>query len=102
MPALSALPQRASAAGVSPRRAPRILGPPWGRRGHRERAPDRIRDDTAWDAFCDALKRAGHGVLREASPGNGVDRAEGHRYLSRLTRLALEKFVELSGAGERP
>jgi len=57
-------------------------------------AADRIMDGTAWEEFCDTLKSAGAVILRERSPKNGLDRAEGYRYLSRLTRLALEKFVE--------
>jgi len=48
----------------------------------------------AWDDFCDALKNAGTVLTRAGTPRNGFDRAEGHRYLSRLLRLALEKFVE--------
>jgi len=51
-------------------------------------------DGTAWEQFCDTVKSAGAVILRERSPKNGLDRAEGFRYLSRLTRLALEKFVE--------
>jgi len=47
-----------------------------------------------WSDFCDALKRAGQVILRERSPKDPLDRAEGWRYLSRLTRLALEQSVE--------
>ena len=47
-----------------------------------------------WDEFCDALKEAGSVVRRDRSPAGELDRAEGYRYLSRLLRLALEKFVE--------
>ena len=47
-----------------------------------------------WADFCDALKRAGEVILRERSPRDPLDRAEGWRYLSRLTRLALEQSVE--------
>lgn len=53
-----------------------------------------VLDGAAWAEFCDGLKRAGGVILRESSPGGPLDRAEGFRYLSRLTRLALEKFVE--------
>ena len=51
----------------------------------------------SWDAFCDGLKEAGRAVIQHAdAPDNLLDRAEGYRYLSRLTRAALESFVEAS------
>jgi hypothetical protein len=40
------------------------------------------------------LKGAGQTILAEGSPTDPLDRAEGFRYLSRLTRAALETFVE--------
>lgn len=46
-----------------------------------------------WEEFCDALKAAGKVVTRDLA-GNELDRAEGYRYLTRLTRLALEKYLE--------
>lgn len=49
-----------------------------------------------WDEFCETLKRAGEVIRRERSPKDPLDQAEGYRYLSRLVRLALEKFVEHS------
>jgi hypothetical protein len=55
---------------------------------------ERILDGRAWDEFCESLKGARAALFREASPANAFDRAEGYRYLSRLVRLALEKFVE--------
>jgi hypothetical protein len=54
----------------------------------------RLMDGTSWAGFCDGLKRAGQTVLRPGSPDDLLDRAEGFRYLARLTRLALEKYVE--------
>ena len=61
-------------------------------------APDeavrRIMDGTSWEEFCDTLKAAGSVVLSEASPDDPFNRAEGWRYLTRLTRAALESFVE--------
>lgn len=54
-----------------------------------------ILDGRSWEAFCDGLKEAGHKVILAANaPDNALDRAEGWRYLSRLTRAALESFVE--------
>jgi hypothetical protein len=57
-------------------------------------AVERILDGRAWDEFCDGLKSARGVLFREKSPNNVFDRAEGYRYLSRLTRLALERFLE--------
>jgi hypothetical protein len=56
----------------------------------------RILDGSSWADFCDALKRAGDVVLREGSPHDAFDRAEGFRYLSRLTRVALESYIEFA------
>jgi len=58
----------------------------------------RILDGRSWEDFCDTLKAAGSVVLRESTPRDPFDRAEGWRYLSRLTRAALETFVEASDA----
>ena len=49
-----------------------------------------------WDRFCDQLKEAGRIILRPETPQNELDKAEGFRYLSRLTRLGLELCFELS------
>ena len=48
-------------------------------------AIDRIDDGRAWDEFCERLKQTGHQIL-EAAPDDSFDRAEGLRYLARLTR----------------
>ncbi|HRF89054.1 MAG TPA: hypothetical protein PK244_10715, partial [Pseudomonadales bacterium] len=61
----------------------------------REASIARVMDGRSWDDFCDALKKAGHDiVLAETAPKNALDRAEGWRYLARLTRGALESFLE--------
>ena len=66
--------------------------------GDSSEAIQRVMDGACWEDFCDALKAAGSVVLREGSPGDPLDRAEGWRYLTRLTRAALETFVEASDA----
>jgi len=55
----------------------------------------------AWDSFCETLLRAGQQILRPETPRDALSQAEGFRYLSRLTRLALEMNVE-SGTPEFP
>jgi hypothetical protein len=56
-------------------------------------AEQRVIDGTSWSEFCDALKNAGNIVLRD-QPDDPLTRAEGFRYLSRITRAALQTFVE--------
>ena len=48
----------------------------------------------AWDSFCEGLKAAGKTILRPETPATELDRAEGLRYLSRLTRVSLEMMLE--------
>jgi hypothetical protein len=55
---------------------------------------EQVVEGRAWEAFCDALRDAGAVIRRPGSPADELDRAEGCRYLTRLARLALEKFVE--------
>jgi hypothetical protein len=57
---------------------------------------ERIMNGTTWAEFCDGLKRAGDVILRPGSPQDPLDRAEGFRYLSRLTRVALESYIEFA------
>ena len=61
-------------------------------------AAQRVVDGRTWEAFCDALKAAGATVVGEGTPADPLTRAEGWRYLTRLTRAALETFVEASDA----
>ncbi len=56
----------------------------------------RVLTGEAWRDFCRALERAGDVVLRPGSPHDPFDRAEGFRYLSRLTRVALESYLEFA------
>jgi hypothetical protein len=61
----------------------------------------RLMDGSAWAEFCDALKAAGAIVLAPTAPADPLDRAEGFRYLTRLTRAAFESFLE-AGDPEAP
>lgn len=50
----------------------------------------------AWRDFCAKLAEAGEIILAPDVPDDPLVRAEGFRYLSRLTKLALEQYVEAS------
>lgn len=56
--------------------------------------PAALVNGTLWRQFCDDLKSAGEQVLAADTPTDALTRAEGYRYLTRLLRLGLEKFVE--------
>lgn len=55
---------------------------------------DAVISGEAWEEFCDSLKRAGQQVLRPEAPADAFNRAEGWRYLTRLTRIALDMYME--------
>src|SRR5271170_531148 len=57
-------------------------------------AASRVISGKSWEDFCDRLKAAGQVILRPETPVTEIDRAEGWRYLSRLTRVALEMMLE--------
>lgn len=59
-----------------------------------DRARQRLMDGTSWSELLDGLKMAGGVIQRELSPATPLDRAEGYRYLARLTRAALDTFLE--------
>lgn len=47
-----------------------------------------------WRDFCARLAEAGEVLMRDAAPATAIDQAEGLRYLSRLTRTALNMLVD--------
>lgn len=60
-----------------------------------QKSLERVMDGRSWNEFCDALKAAGNQVVLAATaPTEPQDRAEGWRYMARLTRAALESFLE--------
>ena len=59
-----------------------------------EEALIRVLSGQTWDDFCERLKAAGQVILRPEAPATEIDRAEGWRYLSRLTRIGLEMMLE--------
>lgn len=56
----------------------------------------RIVSGRSWEEFCENLKTAGAALLYPGAPRDPFQQAEGVRYLSRLTRAALEAYVEYS------
>ena len=54
----------------------------------------RITSGKSWESFCDNLKTAGAALVYPGTPRDAFQQAEGVRYLSRLTRAALEAYVE--------
>ena len=57
---------------------------------------ERILNGTTWKEFCDKLKNAGDIILNDNTPGDALTKAEGFRYLSRITRAITEAFIENS------
>jgi hypothetical protein len=55
-----------------------------------------VRLAAVWQDFCERLAKAGEVLLRPQAPGAPLDQAEGLRYLSRLTRTALNMLVDSS------
>lgn len=55
---------------------------------------DAVRTGQAWTEFCRALERAGQVILADTAPDTPLDRAEGFRYLTRLTREMLYSCVD--------
>lgn len=61
-----------------------------------EKQADGLRLSATWREFCERLAQAGEILDRPAAPGTPIDQAEGLRYLSRLTRTALNMLVDSS------
>ncbi|PWK85017.1 uncharacterized protein DUF1214 [Lentzea atacamensis] len=50
--------------------------------------------DQAWSQFCRALEKAGEVICADGAPDTPLDRAEGYRYLARLTREMLYSCLD--------
>jgi hypothetical protein len=63
------------------------------------KAEERLQTGASWDDFCDELKKIGQDIVQaETAPQSLLDRAEGYRYLARLTRAGLKSFLEPEAA----
>ncbi len=54
----------------------------------------RVITGRTWEDFCDQLKTAGAALVYSGAPRDAFQQTEGIRYLTRLTRAALEAYVE--------
>jgi len=59
-----------------------------------EQSAQRLLSGRAWEDYCDVLRLAGRALERFGSEPTELDRAEWYRFLTRLTRNGLERFVE--------
>ena len=57
-------------------------------------SPGEVRLSHIWREFCEKLAQAGEVLDRPSTPRTSIDQAEGLRYLSRLTRTALNMLVD--------
>lgn len=59
-----------------------------------DEAAQRLLSGRAWEDFCEVLRVAGRAIERFGSEPSALERAEWYRFLTRLTRNGLERFVE--------
>ena len=57
-------------------------------------ARQRLLSGRAWDDFCESLRLAGHAIERWGDVPSELDRAEWYRFLTRVARNGMERFVE--------
>jgi hypothetical protein len=62
----------------------------------RKRPETKVAGIEDWEQFCEQLKAAGQILARPEVPAGDLDRAEGLRYLARMTRVALDLCFEHS------
>jgi Protein of unknown function (DUF1214) len=60
----------------------------------RDLSAQRLLSGRAWEDYCDVLRLAGRAIERFGDEPTELDRAEWYRFLTRLTRNGLERFVE--------
>lgn len=59
-----------------------------------EKAAERLLSGCAWDDFCESIRQAGHSIERWGDVPDELDRAEWYRFMSRLLRNGLERYLE--------
>jgi hypothetical protein len=59
-----------------------------------QQAEQRLLSGRAWQDYCEVLRLAGLAIERFGAEPTELDRAEWYRFLTRLTRNGLERFVE--------
>ena len=57
-------------------------------------ADERVVSGELWNEFCDSIKDLGQYILREDTPPDAFNKAEGYRYLLRLLRNSLEANID--------
>lgn len=57
-------------------------------------AAERLLSGRAWDDFCETLRRTGHMIDHMGDLPGDLERAEWYRFLTRLVRNGLERFLE--------
>jgi len=60
----------------------------------KDAAKQRLLSGRAWDDFCETLRLAGHAIESWGDEPGELDRAEWYRFLTRVARNGLERFVE--------
>jgi|GEM_PF-198028 len=64
-------------------------------------AAQRLLSGRAWDDYCEMLRLAGHQIEHWGDAITDLDRAEWYRFMTRLARNGIERFVENADA-QRP
>lgn len=57
-------------------------------------ANGRLLSGRAWDDYCDQLRAAGHMIEKFGNEPSDLERAEWYRFMTRLARNGMERFVE--------
>ncbi len=60
----------------------------------KDAAKQRLLSGRAWDDFCETLRLAGHAIESWGDEPSELDHAEWYRFLTRVARNGLERFVE--------